>query len=140
MCLFQKRFGHDQTANHVNKLGGNGAYDKWKVYETLSSRKIEPVIPPRCDATIKRHGNSKLPVLPRDVAIRKIRKLGRAEWKRQVGYHRRSLAETAMYRMKKLFGAELKNRTEDGQKTEARVRCKILNKFTKLGLPKFTCE
>jgi hypothetical protein len=130
----------DQTENRVNKLGGDGAYDKWKVYGTLSNRNIEPVIPPRRDAKIKRHGNGKLPALARDVAIRSIRKLGRAEWKRRVGYHRRSLAETAMYRMKTLFGAMLKNRSDEGQKTEARVRCKILNHFTKLGLPKFTYE
>jgi hypothetical protein len=130
----------EQTKNRVNKLGGDGAYDKWKVYGTLSKRNIEPIIPPRRDAKIKHHGNSKLATLPRDVAIRSIRKLGRAEWKRRVGYHRRSLAETAMYRMKTLFGAMLKNRSDEGQKTEARVRCKILNHFTKLGLPKFTYE
>jgi len=83
--------------------------------------------------------NNGLP-LPRDEAIRGIRKLGRSEGKRQVGYHRRSLAETAMFRMKKMFGTELKNRTEKTQKTEARLRCKILNHYTKLGMPKFTYE
>jgi len=128
----------DQTKNRVNRFGGDGAYDKWKVFGTLSKRNIEPIIPPRRDAKIKQHGNGKLPALPRDVAIRGIRKLGRAEWKRRVGYHRRALAETAMYRMKALFGAMLKNRSDEGQKTEVRVRCKILNHFTKLGLPKFT--
>jgi len=130
----------EQAENSVVKFGGDGAYDKWKVYGSLAARSIEPVIPPRRDAKIKRHGNGKLPALPRDVAIRGIRKLGRAEWKRQVGYHRRSLAETAMYRMKTLFGAYLKNRSDEGQKTEARVRCKILNHFTKLGMPKFIYE
>jgi hypothetical protein len=91
---------------------GDGAYDKWKVYDTLLERdNIVPIIPPRRDAKIKQHGNRKLPPLARDVAIRGIRKLGRSEWKRQVGYHRRSLAETAMYRMKTIFGASLKNRS-----------------------------
>ena len=78
--------------------------------------------------------------LPRDEAIRGIRKLGRSEWKRQVGYHRRSVAETAMFRIKKMFGAELKNRTEKTQKTEARVRYKILNHCTKLGMQKINYE
>jgi hypothetical protein len=130
----------DQTPNKTKKFGGDGAYDKWKVYGTLSKRNIVPIIPPRRDAKIKRNGNSKLSPLPRDEAIRGIRKLGRAEWKRQVGYHRRSLAETAMYRMKTIFGPSLKNRSDGGQKTEARLRCKILNHFTKLGLPKFVFE
>jgi hypothetical protein len=130
----------DQATNKTKKLGGDGAYDKWKVYRTLDRRGITPIIPPRRDAKIKRNGNSRLPPLPRDEAIRGIRKLGRAEWKRQVGYHRRSLAETAMYRMKAIFGPTLKNRSDGGQKTEARLRCKILNHFTKLGLPKFVFE
>ena len=130
----------EQTKNRTKKFGGDGAYDKWKVYRTLDRRGIAPIIPPRRNAKIKRNGNSCLPPLPRDEAIRGIRKLGRSEWKRQVDYHRRSLSETAMYRMKMLFGPMLKNRNEDSQKTEARLRCKILNHFTKLGLPKFVFE
>ena len=130
----------DQTSNRTKKFGGDGAYDKWKVYRTLDRRGIAPIIPPRSNAKIKRNGNSKLPPLPRDEAIRGIHKLGRAEWKRQVGYHRRSLSETAMFRMKTIFGPMLKNRNEESQKTEARLRCKILNHFTRLGLPKFVFE
>jgi len=130
----------DQMENRADKFGGDGAYDKWKVYRTLAVRNITPIIPPRRDAKIKQQGSAEGLPLPRNEAIRGIRKLGRSEWKRQVGYHRRSLAETAMYRMKTLFGAELKNRTEEEQKTEARVRCKILNHYTKLGMPKFTYE
>jgi len=45
-----------------------------------------------------------------------------------------------MYRMKAIFGPMLKNRNEESQKTEARLRCKILNHLTKLGLPKFIFE
>jgi hypothetical protein len=128
----------DQTENTVGAFGGDGAYDKWKVYDTLLAREnIAPIIPPRRDAKIKQHGNSKLPPLARDVAIRGIRKLGRSEWKRQVGYHRRSLAETAIYRMKTIFGASLKNRSDEAQKTEATMRAKILNHFTRMGMPKY---
>src|SRR5215469_15708408 len=125
----------DQTNNVTKTLCGDGAYDKWKVYKTLSKRNIVPIIPPRKDAKIRRHGNSKLPELPRDAAIRGIRKLGRADWKRRVNYHRRSLSETAMCRIKTRFGPVLKNRCDESQKTEARLRCKILNHFTKLGMP-----
>ena len=127
----------NQTQNKTGKFGGDGAYDKWKVYETLSQRGITPIIPPRRDAKIKRHGNSKQTPLPRDEAIRGCRKLGRAEWKRKVGYHRRSLAETAMFRMKTIFGGRLKNRLIENQKAETRIRCKILSHFTNLGLPEY---
>jgi len=58
---------------------------------------MEPVVPPQRNAVLTRHGNNKLPKLPRDEAIRGYRKLGRKGWKVKVGYHRRSLAETAMF-------------------------------------------
>jgi len=32
------------------------------------------------------------------------------------------------------------NRSDDTQKTEAMLRCKIMNHFTKLGLPKFVFQ
>ncbi len=42
-----------------------------------------------------------------------------------------------MYRKKCYFGATLKNREFENQRTEERLRCKILNRFTHLGLPQF---
>jgi hypothetical protein len=127
----------DQVRSPVNKLYGDGAYDKRKVYATLKTRGIKAVIPPRRNAKISRHGNSRGRPLTRDVAIREIRRRGRRQWKDRVGYHRRSLSETAMYRMKCCFGDHLKNRLIPNQKTETRLRSKILNKFTHLGLPLF---
>ena len=107
------------------------------MYERLVEKKIKAIIPPRKNAKIKQHGNSSQPPLQRDEAIRGIRRIGRKQWKKKVGYHRRSLAETAMYRMKCCFGGKLKNREFENQRTEARLRCKILNHFTHLGLPQF---
>ncbi|NOY28975.1 MAG: hypothetical protein GXP28_02005 [Planctomycetes bacterium] len=72
-----------------------------------------------------------------DEAVRAIRREGRKAWKESVGYHRRSLAETSMFRMKNTFGGELKNRKFTNQVTEVAVRCKILNLFVTLGMPAF---
>ena len=127
----------DQVAGKIDAFYGDGAYDKWKVYETLGGRKIKAIIPPQRNAKIKQHGNSGDPPLPRDTAIREIRRRGRRQWKQRIGYHRRSLSETAMYRMKCCFGDHLKNRLIENQRTETRIRSKILNKFTHLGLPQF---
>jgi Transposase DDE domain len=126
-----------QIAPPVAKLYGDGAYDKWKLYHLLEREKIQPVIPPRRRASIQRHGNCAGLPLPRDEAIRGIRRLGRQRWKQQIGYHRRSLVETSMSRLKRAFGTRLKNKRFENQQTEARLRCKILNHFTQLGLPKF---
>lgn len=127
----------DQVNGPVDAFYGDGAYDQWKVYDSLSERKIQPIVPPRRNAKIKQHGNSRQPPLVRDVAIRSIRRVGRKQWKQEIGYHRRSLAETAMYRIKSCFGDKLKNRALPNQRAEARIRCKILNHFTQLGMPRF---
>jgi hypothetical protein len=126
-----------QIKSPVGSFRGDGAYDQWKVYGRLAGQGIEAVIPPRKNAKIKQNGNSSQPPLIRDEAIRGIRRVGRRQWKKDVGYHRRSLAETAMYRMKSCFGSTLKNREHENQRAEARLRSKILNRFTHLGLPQF---
>ena len=127
----------DQATGKIDGFYGDGAYDQRKTYETLEKRHIRAIIPPRRNAKIWQHGNSGERPLSRDLAIREIRRRGRRQWKERVGYHRRSLSETAMYRMKCCFGDHLKNRLIHNQRTETRLRSKILNKFTHLGLPKF---
>ena len=127
----------DQVASPMNAFYGDGAYDPWKVRESLAERGIKQVIPPRSNAKIKQHGNTCGLPLPRDQALRAIRQLGRKRWKEKIGYHCRSLSETAMYRIKCCFGSRLKNREIKNQRTEARLRSKILNHFTHLGLPQF---
>jgi hypothetical protein len=126
-----------QIDGPVKKLYGDGAYDKWKLYDVLDREEIMPVIPPRRGASIRRHGNCAGKPLARDEALRGIRRLGRRRWKQEVGYHRRSLVETSMSRLKRAFGPRLKNKRFENQQTEARLRCKLLNRFTHLGLPKF---
>jgi hypothetical protein len=121
----------------VAKLYGDGAYDKWKLYDALEREEIMPVIPPRRGASIRRHGNCAGKPLARDEALRGIRRLGRRRWKQEVGYHRRNLVETSISRLKRAFGSRLKNKRFENQLTEARLRCKLLNRFTHLGLPKF---
>ncbi|OUC05306.1 hypothetical protein RY27_28075 [Litorilinea aerophila] len=61
--------------------------------------------------------------------------IGRRAWTVEAGYHRRSLAETAMFRLKPLFGDHLRSRTTEGQRTEGAIRCAALNRMTRLGMP-----
>ena len=56
-------------------------------------------------------------------------------WKAAVGYHQRSLAETAVFRLKTLFGPRLSARSFDGQFTEVCIRGAALNRMTWLGMP-----
>ena len=115
----------------------DGAYDKRKVYEALNehSPDVDILIPPRKNARIWQHGNSKKEPLKRDENLRYIRKYGRKQWKEDSGYHVRSLAETIMFRLKIIFGDKLSARFLETQRTQALIRCLALNKMTQLGMP-----
>ena len=62
-------------------------------------------------------------------------RLGRKNWRKQSGYHKRSLAETAMYRLKKIFSEALRARLFENQGAEALLRCSALNKMIQLEIP-----
>jgi len=115
----------------------DGAYDKRRVYDALNehSPEVEILIPPRKNARIWQHGNSKEARLKRDENLRYIRKHGRQQWKDDSGYHIRSLAETIMFRLKTIFGDKLSARLLETQTTQILIRCLALNKMTHLGMP-----
>jgi hypothetical protein len=92
-------------------------------------------IAPRRGARLWRHGNGEGPRPLRDENLRCIRKVGRAAWKRRSGYHRRSLAENAFFRLKGSFGERLSARKFPAQANEMLIRCAALNKLTSLGRP-----
>lgn len=119
----------------IVQVSGDGSYDSWDTHERIQRRGARAAIPPRKTARIRQHGNRGQPPLPRDEALRAIRRHGRAAWKRAVGYHRRSLAETAMFRIKTLFSDRLSARLFDSQATEAFLRCRAMNRMTQLGMP-----
>lgn len=125
----------EENRGRIDTVGGDGAYDTWTSYEAIGAHGADPVIPPRKNAKIRQHGNCTAPPLPRDEAIRSIRRHGRAKWKREHGYHLRSVAETAVSRFKHCIGRVLRARTLQNQQTEARLGSKILNRMARLGMP-----
>jgi len=64
-----------------------------------------------------------------------IRQQGRRRWKQASGYHRRSLAETAFFRLKTLCGPTLRSRQFSQQATELFLKAAALNRMTHLGMP-----
>ena len=127
----------EQIDQEIESFGADGAYDKRKVYKKVRehSPNCHMPIPPRKDARIWQHGNCKAPPHPRDENLRYIRKHGRNAWKKDSNYHQRSLAETAMFRMKVIFGDKLSTRLLETQVTQAAIRCRALNIMTHLGMP-----
>jgi len=124
-----------QIKGHIAQASADGAYDSFSNHDLLTELGAKITIPPRENAKIKQHGNSLSPPLARDENLRAIRDMGRRRWKKESGYHKRSLAETAMFRIKTIFGNTLSARSFRNQAVEAFIRCAALNKMTALGMP-----
>jgi hypothetical protein len=123
-----------QTKPEIEQMSGDGAYDKEKVYKVATVAGVEKItVPPRRDAVFWEERDGQ--VHPRNTNLRRVKEIGRAEWKVESGYHRRSLVETAMFRFKTIFGGHMDAREEQRQKTEARIKCAALNRMTRLGMP-----
>jgi len=124
-----------QVEEEIKQVSGDGAYDRRNCYEAIGARQAQATIPPQHNAKIWQHGNTKAERLARDQNLRRIRQIGRAAWKRESGYQRRSLAETTMFRFKTIFSERVTARGFAGQAAQVLVRCAALNRMTQLGKP-----
>jgi IS5 family transposase len=134
-----------QVEVSVEQVSGDGGYDAAECYAAIAKHGARATIPPRRNARLHQ-------VVPQDARwqarnenLRRIRQLqgrrrkdpdwGRKQWKQESGYHRRSLAETAMMRLKTIFGQRLGARNKTSQDNELLLRCGALNRMTQLGMP-----
>ena len=128
----------DKAPKSVKRVFGDGAYDGIDFRRKIEATGAQPIIPPPRDAIVHRLADAAL--MKRNDAVRIIKGLGgddtaRRLWKKMVGYHRRSLVETTMYRIKQLTGGKLQSRDWERQCVEANVKCMVINKMTRLGMP-----
>jgi len=125
----------EQIDEDIAQVSADGAYDTRACYKAIDAYEARAAIPPRRGARIWQHGNAHDPPLARDENLRCIRRMGRAAWKHEYGYHRRSLAETAMFRIKTIFGDRVRARRFKAQAAEMLIRCAAMNRMTHLGMP-----
>lgn len=131
----------EQISSDVKTIIGDGAYDKKSCYETAFKRNARPVFPPQHNASVQRNKvNKHIPLTARDELIMylnggKSRRNRLTRWKKKSGYHQRSLVETTMSRLKYVFGDRVRSRVFENQVTDLMIRCAIMNKMNKLGLP-----
>lgn len=123
----------------VKHTYGDGAYDTERCYTANVKHGSIPVIPPNRNAVFRENVSPSWEI--RNISLLEISGLGgdndaRKLWKKLKGYHRRSLAETAMFRFKQFFGNNLRSRTLETQRAESRAKCEALNIMTRLGMPK----
>jgi len=125
----------EAISDPLQQVSADGAYDTIACHQAIAARQARPAIPPRENAVITDIGQWDA----REEAVRRIGEIGRPAWKQEVNYHRRSLAETMMFRQKTIFGDRLSSRKMATQTTEARIRCAALNRMTHLGMPHSVC-
>ena len=130
------------TIPKIANVTADGAYDQHELYKETKRRSIDLLTPPPKNA--KWHGDIKGARLvdkpdweKRNSYVRDISRLGRDEWKKQSGYHKRSLAETGMSRLKLTFGSRLKSKKITNQMAEVKLRVSLLNLFTSYGRPAY---
>jgi IS5 family transposase len=109
----------------VDSVFADSGYDSNSCFDHGKEEKIKTVIPPRKNGKISKRNSSE----PRDVSLREIGAKGRKKWKKESGYHQRSLSETAMARVKGILGEKLRSRKFENQAFEAFTKIKILNKM-----------
>ena len=116
----------------VKEVLADGIYDTYPCYDTVRGRGGTLITPPRKNAVIRKSD----PPHERHNVIRACHTpRQRHRWKIRAGYHRRSLAETVMYRFKTAFTDRLMAREIPQQKTEAMIKITLLNIFRNLAKP-----
>lgn len=129
----------DQVKRNIVSMRADGAYDTNEFYEMLHHQGTKILIPPaltsKAQDELKKAPKIKKEYLKqRDDAIHFIRQYetfeeGLKQWKISSGYHRRSLVEATMFRLKRIFGFHLHLQTEQGRTNELITKINLLNKM-----------
>jgi hypothetical protein len=125
-----------QIPDPIGQVSGDGAYDTRACYEAVLQRGASPVFVPRRTARLGTVRNPTGWRIARNRILQQIETQGRTAWRALSGYTRQSVAENTMFRFKQLFGGRLWARGLQTQRTEAMVKCSVLNRMTQLGMPR----
>lgn len=122
---------YSSTQRKMKTSCADGAYDTKRCHDELRRKKIKSLIPPRtrADYWLAVYAD-------RNQSVARQRLTGsNAYWKRHTAYNQRSVAETAMCRVKQLPGGHLTLRYYDAQVCEAMAVIRALNKMTRARMP-----
>jgi hypothetical protein len=86
----------EQIIFSSKKVTGDGAYDSHGCYEAVIKKDAIPCFPPRTNAT--KHTLTDESWKARNRAIGQVRNIVLKRWEKVNNYHRRSLADTTMFR------------------------------------------
>jgi IS5 family transposase len=119
----------NEIENDLASFTADAAYDTIAVYEAAAARGARVIVPPRKTAARSRQSGA------RDRTVRRVRKVGQRQWKKESGYHKQARVENTFFRYKSIIGDRLRARNSESQEAEALIACNILNRMTALGRP-----
>ncbi len=97
--------------------------------DAAAARGAKVIVPPRKTATRSKQSTA------RDRTVRRVRKVGRRQWKKESGYHLQARVENTFFRYKSIVGDRLRARHPKSQEAEAVIACNILNRMAEIGQP-----
>ena len=138
----------DNTKPAINTVIGDGAYNSHKLYQQVEEKRGINLLSPPCK-------NAKLHVKfasthpgrggsggqyadfvdepgweTHNQYLRECLHLGWDEWKQASGYHRRSLVESTMKRIKNAFSDKIKSKNPKNMNVEVAIRISLMNLWT----------
>jgi hypothetical protein len=122
----------------IGTLCADRAYDRKPCHQACLEKGIVSIIPPtrlaieKTGAIFQRRNEH-----IRFIRAHKDYEIGLMFWKRQHGYGRRAYIESFFGRFKKIFGQHLRSRSESNRKNEMLIKCNLMNRFTRMGMPRF---
>jgi IS5 family transposase len=119
----------DEVDGDMASFTADAAYDTIAIYDAAAARGAKVIVPPRKTATRSRWFSA------RDRTVKRVRKVGRRQWKKESGYHEQARVENTFFRYKSIIGGRLRARHPKSQEAEAVIACDILNRMAALGSP-----
>lgn len=122
-----------QYQDGYTTIGGDKGYDSYDCHEQVGKYNATSAINIQTSAKERKKIGKGEPLV-RDEIIRRIAKVGKDQWKKEVQYHKRSLVETTFFRYKTIFGSRMRARNIENQKKESLIACNILNAFASISI------
>ena len=93
----------------IARVTADASYDTLAFYDTAGARGAIVVVPPNKTARVSRRRPRSS---ARDRTIKKVKRIGRRQWKKASGYYRQARVENAFFRYKSIVGEPQSSRPE----------------------------
>ena len=113
----------------IDEIDDVASFTADAAYDAATACGAKVIVPPRKTATRSKQSSA------RDRTVKRLKKVGRCQWKKESGYHQQARVENTFFRYKSIIGDRLRARHPKSQEAEAVIACNILNRMAEIGRP-----